>query len=167
MVRRLTLEDAGRFQALRREALDREPFAFGSSLEDDRFRSADLVREMLLDAEQAVFGAFDPDLVGMAGVLRLNRRKLRHKAQLWGVYVRAEHRGRNLGRALVEAAIRFARDQDGVRLLHLTVTERATAAAALYAKLGFVVWGVEPGGLCIDDVEVAERHMVLRLQERP
>jgi len=159
----LTTDDAAEYFELRREALVREPFAFGSSPGDDRFRSIELVRVMLLDAEQAVIGAFAPDLIGSVGVLRMNRRKLRHKAEMWGMYVRAEHRGAGVGRALVEAAIRFAREQEGLRLLHLTVTEKAVAAAALYQSLGFVVWGIDPAGLHVDGLDVSQKHMVLTL----
>jgi hypothetical protein len=41
----------------------------------------------------------------------------------------------------MEAAIGFARDQDGMRMLQLAVTEKAVAAGRLYEKLGFMVWG--------------------------
>ncbi len=68
-----------------------------------------------------------------------------------------------MGRRLVEGAIRFARDGDGIRQLHLAVTDRAVAAAALYEKLGFLVWGIEPAGLRVDGVDLAEKHMVLKL----
>ena len=161
--RRLAEADAVEYLALRREALEREPFAFGSSPDDDRLRSVELVREMLLDADQAVIGAFASDLIGTVGVGRMNRRKVRHKAQLWGVYVRREHREAGVGRQLIEAAIRYARDQQGVELLHLTVSERAVAAAALYESLGFTTWGIEASGLRVDGVDLAERHMVLVL----
>jgi ribosomal protein S18 acetylase RimI-like enzyme len=63
----------------------------------------------------------------------------------------------------VEEAIRFAREGDGIRQLHLAVTDRAGGAAELYEKLGFVVWGIEPAGLRVDGIELAEKHMVLRL----
>jgi ribosomal protein S18 acetylase RimI-like enzyme len=112
-----------------------------------------------------VFGAFAPELRGAVGIRRLERPKLHHKAELWGMYVRASHRRAGLGRRLVEAAIQFAREQDGVRQVHLAVTERAVAAAALYESLGFVTWGIEPAGLRVDGVDLAERHMVLRLDE--
>jgi ribosomal protein S18 acetylase RimI-like enzyme len=83
------------------------------------------------------------------------------------MYVREEHRRAGFGRRLVEEAIRFAREQDGVRQLHLTVTDSATAASALYEKLGFVVWGLEPAGLRVDGVDLAEKHMVLRFADLP
>jgi GNAT superfamily N-acetyltransferase len=163
VIRRLVDGDAVDYFALRREALEREPHAFGSSPGDDRFQSVELVRESLADSEQAIVGAFERELVGAVGIRRLTRLKLRHRAELWGMYVRAEHRRSGLGRRLVEEAIRFARERDDIRQVHLAVTDRAAAAATLYEKLGFVVWGIEPAGLLVNGIELAEKHMVLRL----
>src|SRR5262245_26768780 len=147
VVRRLAPGDAVEYFALRREALEREPHAFGSAAGDDRFQSVELVRDSLADSEQAIIGAFGSELVGAVGIRRLTRVKLRHRAELWGMYVRADHRRVGIGRRLMEDAIRFAREGDGIRQVHLAVTERAAAAATLYETLGFVVWGTEPAGL--------------------
>ena len=67
-----------------------------------------LIRAARQEREGAVFGAFDSALVGVVGVRRQTRQKERHKAQIWGMYLREEHRGRGLGRRLMEAAIAFA-----------------------------------------------------------
>ena len=163
MIRRLVASDAEGYIVVRSEALECEPFAFGTSAGEDIARSVVRARRMLADRQNAVFGAFDPDLVGVVGVRRQSRKKLRHKAELWGMYVRLEQRGRGLGRQLMEAAIAYAREQDGVRLLHLVVTERAVAAAVLYDKLGFLTWGIEPAGLHVDGADITEKHMVLTL----
>jgi RimJ/RimL family protein N-acetyltransferase len=163
MIRRLTPIDAEVYMQLRREALEREPYSFGSSPADDRMRSIELVREILDDSSHAVFGASMPGLVGAVGIQRLTRKKTAHKAELWGLFVRPESRRQGLARQLVEAALDFARAIDGVRQVHLCVTEQAAPAAALYEKVGFVTWGVEPAGLSVDGVDVAERHMILRL----
>ncbi len=163
MVRRLVDADADAYFELRREALEREPYAFGSSPGYDRFRSVVQVREALADPNQAVIGAFAPELIGAVGVRRHTLPKLHHKADVWGMYVRAGHRRSGWGRRLMEEAIRFARGLEGVRQVHLAVTEKAVAAATLYEALGFVVWGVEPAGLRLDDVDLAEKHMVLKL----
>jgi len=162
LIRRLTPDDAESYRLLRQEALKREPFSFGSSPEDDRLRTIDLVRGTLNDPAHAVFGAFAPELAGAVGVRRETRVKLRHKAVLWGMYVAPPHRRLGIGRRLVEEAIRFARDEDGIAQLHLTVTERANGARELYESLGFVVWGVEPAGLRVDGADLVENHMVLR-----
>jgi len=71
-VRRLRVEDAAGLVSLRRAALEADPFAFGSSIADDRDLSLELVRASLRDHdEQAVFGCLEGGgLVGMVGVAR-------------------------------------------------------------------------------------------------
>ena len=163
VIRRLTPADAASFMGIRREALESEPFAFGSSPDEDFVQSLEQAHGLLAASQSAVFGAFAPQLVGIVGVRRHTRKKERHKAEIWGMYLREEHRGRALGRQLMEAAIAFTREQDGVRLLYLTVTDRAQTAAALYEKLGFVIWGMEPAALHVDGADLTSKHMVLKL----
>jgi hypothetical protein len=88
-VRRLRVEDAGPLVALRREALETDPMAFGSSIADDRGLSLELVRTLLVDPEeQAVFGCLEGDhLRGMVGVMRASKMKQRHTGSIWGMYV--------------------------------------------------------------------------------
>ncbi|MGP8234474.1 MAG: GNAT family N-acetyltransferase, partial [Limisphaerales bacterium] len=53
-----------------------------------------------------VFGAFqEGQLVGTAGFFRYPLAKARHKGRIWGVYVRANCRGRGIGRALLIALL--------------------------------------------------------------
>ncbi len=52
------------------------------------------------------------------------------------LYVVPEQRGRGLGRALLEAAMRWARER-GARHIDLTTGEADTAARALYESAGF------------------------------
>ena len=68
-VRRLRVEDAGPLVALRPEALESDPMAFGSSIADGRGLSLELVRTLLADhEEQAVFGCLEADhLRGWSG----------------------------------------------------------------------------------------------------
>jgi RimJ/RimL family protein N-acetyltransferase len=164
MIRKLTPEDAEAYRTLRHEALQREPFSFGSSPDEDVAQSLDFVRAMLSDSRQALFGVFVPQLVGAVGVRGLPRKKTRHKAEIWGMYLREDHRGRGLAQQLLEAAIQFACSLEGVRFVHLSVSERAVAAGKLYEKLGFVAWATEPSALNVDGVDVSEQHMILRLQ---
>jgi ribosomal protein S18 acetylase RimI-like enzyme len=164
MIRRLTPEDADAYIQLRREALLAEPYAFASSLEDDQAQSPAVLQKLLTDDDEAIFGCFVPQLVGVAGIYRQPGRKSGHKAQLWGVYVSRPHRGRGHGSALVEAALSFARSLIGVRLVQLCVTEHSTPALELYRRFGFVSWGTEPAALQVGDECLAEHHMYLMLE---
>ena len=164
-IRRLRPDDAPALRKLRRDALIQEPLAFKSSPEDDRCASLDFLRAILGDEdEQAVFGAFDAEsLVGMVGALRAPRRKLRHRVDVWGVFVLPAHRGRGLARALLAAAIEQARAWPGVTQVHLGVSSAASAAARLYEGLGFVEWGTESHALQHEGTFADERHLVLEL----
>jgi hypothetical protein len=71
MIRRLGSDAAAAYVQLRREALEREPYSFGSSPEDAQ--SVETIRETLRKPDTAIFGAFKPDLVGVVGIHRLTR----------------------------------------------------------------------------------------------
>lgn len=168
--RPLTREDAPRLHALRREALSADPTAFGASPEDCPLRELAEVEAHLTSPDRAVFAIADPDqperLVAMAGIIRETRKKQRHRSSIWGVYVSPEHRGRGLGRAVVEACVNHAQAWIGIESVVLSVSAQGAAARALYESLGFVVWGTEPDSHRIDGSEVSQHHMVLRLSQR-
>jgi RimJ/RimL family protein N-acetyltransferase len=167
--RRLTHADAARLQFLRRDALFAEPTAFGASPEDCAFRELAAVEAHLTNPDRAVFAIADPDrperLVAMAGIIRETRKKQRHRSSIWGVYVSPSHRGRGLGRAVVEACVDHARTWTSVESVALSVSAESTAARALYESLGFVIWGTEPDSLRVDGLEVGQHHMVLKLAQ--
>jgi ribosomal protein S18 acetylase RimI-like enzyme len=163
MIRKLLLADANAVLRLRREALEREPLAFSSSPTEDRVQVSGAVEEYWAHPTKAIFGAFAPDLIGMAGIVQEEGAKSRHKAQLWGVYVTPARRGAGIGRALVEAAIEFAGSLDGVTHVHLAVAESGQAARTLYEHVGFRTWGTEPVAIRVGEVSVAEHHMIREL----
>jgi RimJ/RimL family protein N-acetyltransferase len=164
IVRRLRAEDAGALMILRREALETVPLAFAASVEDDRGLDRELVERSLAAAgEEAVFGHFDGgELTGMVGLVRLSKLKQRHQALLWGMYVSARARRRGAGRALVDAAIRQAREW-GVDQVELGVTEAAPAAKRVYEAAGFRTWGHQRRSLGWQGRFVDEDHMALDL----
>ena len=82
MVRRLAPEDAEAYRTLRREALQREPFSFGSSPDEDRARSFEL-RPRDDGRSRRGIRRIAPELVGAVGVRGLPRKKTRHKAEIF------------------------------------------------------------------------------------
>jgi RimJ/RimL family protein N-acetyltransferase len=139
-MRRLGPADAAAYREIRLEALADSPHNFSSTLESEQAQPLGHFATRL--AEDFVLGAFSgPHLVGVAGFYVQPRPKHRHKGLLWGMYVRPDHRAAGIGRKLVEAIIAHARQH--VELLQLFVIADNTPARRLYAKLGFVEYGIE------------------------
>lgn len=158
--------DTGRFTRLRREALQEEPLAFGSSTEDDRLSFESAEKALADAANQAVFGLYaDNRLMGMVGIMRTDKVKEKHKAHIWGMYVSRALRRNGAGKALLNAAIQKANEWPGVSQIHLTVTETAVEAKHLYERAGFLEWGREPKALCSGGTVVDEHHFVLQLSK--
>lgn len=110
--------------------------------------------------DEIVFGSFvDSELVGVAGLAFEHREKAKHKASLFGMYVRDSCRGMGLGGQLVDAVMTGARSRPGVLLVQLTVTEGNLAALALYKRKGFVPLGLEPYAVAVGAEFVAKVHM--------
>lgn len=113
-------------------------------------------------ADAAVFVAeLDGDLVGRLSVSRDPHPASAHVADL-GMMVAAGQRRRGIGRALLEAAMAWARHA-GVRKLELHVFPWNEAALALYASCGFQRVGVRRGHYVRDGEEVDAILMELRL----
>ena len=111
-----------------------------------------------------VLGAFtDGLLVGVAGFVREQGEKFRHKGFVWGVYVSERWRGHGVGRQLMTALLEKARAQTGLERITLHVATVQVAARQLYASLGFEPFGCERESLKVAGVYVDEESLVLRL----
>lgn len=167
---RLTADDADRYWRIRQTMLTESPWAFGSDPESDNARDPAAFAARLAKPYHAIFATEDGacgELTAAAGVARRPRRKLWHRAEIWGVFVRQEHRRRGLGEIVVRAAIDEALSWPGVDSVALCVSS-GSEADRLYRRLGFEVWGREPDCLRLDGVSYDELHMVLRMRsERP
>jgi ribosomal protein S18 acetylase RimI-like enzyme len=167
-VRRFGAEDLSALVALRREALEADPTAFGASLDDDRGLDPDFVRSVLTNAdEEAIFGYFDgEDWAGMVGIARVSKTKERHTAIIWGMYVSSRIRNKGVGRALLDAAIRQA-GAWGLDHVQLSVTETSASARRLYESAGFRLWGRQPRALLHGGRFLDTDHLTLDLRGRP
>ena len=110
---------------LRLRALREDPDAFGSTLEREQSRPA-ADWGFWIAGTLIAFDGDDP--VGMAN-LKLDA----EPAEIFGVWVAPEARGKGVGRALVTALLERAGD----RTIKICVADTAPAARRLYERLGF------------------------------
>ena len=139
--------DAPQYRDLMLQAYELAADAFTSSAKDRRAEPESFWVKRIRHPHDlsAAFGAFDDQaLVGMVALEFSAKPKTRHKALVIGMYTVPAHRGKGIGRALLQAAIEHARAKDGIHLLTLTVTEGNDPAISLYRSLGFQIFGVEP-----------------------
>jgi GNAT superfamily N-acetyltransferase len=163
-IRRLGPGDGPAFRELRLEALRAEPEAFGSDYLENLHRPVEFFVSRLEAASNCTLGAFDGvRLVGMVGFHRPEGIKVRHRAEVFGMFVAASHRRRGLGRRMLEALIEAARAEPELLQLQLAVTTTLGPARALYDRLGFVPFGIEPRGLCVEGRSYDLEHRQLAL----
>jgi ribosomal protein S18 acetylase RimI-like enzyme len=143
-IRQATVADAEALRALRLEALQRHPEAFGSDYEREIVRPGSFWIERLAQPHGAVFvAAAATDLIGMTGVYRSELVKMKHNATVWGVYVRSGWRGRQVAVDLLSAAVNWA-EQRSLKSVKLAVVTSNGSAIRAYIKSGFQVYGLDP-----------------------
>jgi len=136
--RLLTCTDAMAYRDIRLDGLRQNPEAFASTFEDERDRPLDWFKEMIMLSQ--IFGAFLAQrLVGVVGLRSHADAKLRHKAMIWGMYVRHEARQYGIGERLINEAVAYASTH--VEQIQLAVVTENEAARRLYAKAGFIEYG--------------------------
>ena len=163
-LRRLVASDAANFRTLRLEGLRSHPEAFSASWEDEVSKPLPWFVERL--ERSIVSGGFSDDLtlLGTAGLQVSDGIKTRHKAVLWGMFVRPEARGTGLAAALVAHLL----DQAAtiVEEVRLAVVTSNTAAVRLYTRAGFRKYGLERHALKIGGCYYDELLMTRDLNTR-
>jgi ribosomal protein S18 acetylase RimI-like enzyme len=166
-IRLFTEQDAQMLWDLRMLALETDPWSFVDSPEELRAISVEEFATRLRadDAENFIVGAFEQQTaVGMVGCYQEVPLKRRHKAWIWGVFVKPAARGRGIARSLMQATIQHAKMIDGLDMVMLTVSVDQLAPRRLYESLGFRSIGVEPKGIKIGNQAHDEEHMVLEFR---
>jgi len=163
-IRRLAQTDAVLYRGIRLEALQANPEAFGSTFEVENAQPLSWFSDRL--GGSTMLGAFcNAELVAIAGFAVQQGQKRAHKGILWGMYVRPAARKASVGRRLVEAICNLARQQ--VELIQLTVVRNNEQARSLYARLGFLEYGVEKNALKQDGRYYDEVLMAKDLLDNP
>jgi ribosomal protein S18 acetylase RimI-like enzyme len=137
-ISRLTESDWRTFAELRLQALtDTLGTADSQYREEISFTAAQWRRRLRAHAQFVV--TIDDRPVGLIGAQRENTETV----YLYSLWLDPGARGRGLGRALVSAAIEWARDERA-RAVTLRVNTDNTAARGVYEGLGFRACTVEP-----------------------
>lgn len=165
-IRLLTADDAIDFWNLRLRALREEPSAFSAAYEEEVSKSIEdivnRIREQWSLPENYIVGSFKNGLlIGMVGFVREQRNKLRHKGNIWGMYVVPEARVAGIGRLLLNEVVRRSHNLDGLEQIVLTVTSNNKPAKRLYENIGFRCYGVEKRALKIGHDYFDDEFMVL------
>jgi ribosomal protein S18 acetylase RimI-like enzyme len=158
-VRQLTAADAALFRDLRLEALQAAPTAFSSSYQEESSRT---VGDYARIAETSrIFAVFADDVaVGLAALRVLEWRNVRHRGEIWGMYVRESHRGGGAAAALMDGLLAAAAAL--VSQVELNVVADNARAVAYYERHGFAEIGRIPtaardGGNLIDEIMMFRR----------
>lgn len=167
-IRGLGPEDAEVFSAIRLESLEQEPEAFGASLGEERKRTLEGWKERLTFSpthENGYYGAFSGgELAGIIGYFRHKGAKVRHKAEIVSMYVKASHRGTGMAAGLMQAALSHLRSIQEIDQVQLAVVSSNHAAARFYEKMGFQPYGFEKRALKIGERYVDETHLYLLME---
>ena len=122
------------YRDLRLEALKNDPIAFGSSYEEEIKISREKWKKKI---KNVLFALSDDEPIGMIVYIFDNKLKTRHIANIFGVYVKKEHRGKGIGKKLVENAISLIRKNKNIIKINICVNPKQKSAVKLYEKYGF------------------------------
>lgn len=123
------------------------------------------VSKSISNQENFTYGAFkDEELVGVITLLQETPQKLRHKANILGMYVSPKMRGMGFGKALLHEAIKKAKNIETVEKLNLSVVTSNENAKNLYSQLGFEIFATEKNALKLNNTSYDEFHMSLKIR---
>lgn len=115
------------------------------STRDDEKQSNYLKETTESDREIELLAIVDGEVVGMAGFNAIGSKyKVRHRAE-FGITVSKNYWGQGIGKAIMNACIKCAKEAGYIQL-ELDVVADNTRAIELYKKLGFIEFGRNPKG---------------------
>ena len=145
LIREATVANALQFRALRLEALQDSPTAFGADYETNLNQPAEYWESRLkADEDATIFLAeYEHNLIGMTGIVRGRSKKTKHNAWIWGVYVTPEWRGLRIAGELINSCCDWAIAREIV-IVKLGVGATNRSAIRCYERCGFSAYGTDP-----------------------
>jgi ribosomal protein S18 acetylase RimI-like enzyme len=167
LIRKLTIHDAAALKAIRLEAVQDSPASFMPNVAEVRARTIESFSQLLSDPNDSVYGAFvEAELIAIAGLRRNSAAKLKHKANIFGVYTQAAQRNKGIARRLLLTLLDDAYSDPHLVQITLSVNTENKSAQALYCSLGFEPYGLEKNAMMVDGVFIHEAHLVLYVPDR-
>ncbi|NML94203.1 GNAT family N-acetyltransferase [Novosphingobium olei] len=158
---RLTPDDAERFLAMRRLALDGDAQNFRGASVDDAALGLQAWRDRLARDHVVALEA-DGAWLAVGGLTRFPGVKLDHKGLIWGMYAVPAARGTGAAARILDALEQAARAMP-LRQLQLTLMADNLRARRLYERHGFELYAIEPDSVCREDGYADEALMWKRL----
>ncbi len=139
----LPLENWQEYKELRLRALQTDPQAFSEPYSRPVAWPDEKWQQRLQTANEGkttniLFARLDGKLVGMVGFYRDENDFANHSAQIWGVYVDPEQRGKGIAKSLFSAILEKLTSNPDINLVKLEVNTDQESAKKLYASFGFV-----------------------------
>lgn len=137
-IKKLSEKNWKEFRELRLEALNTDPAAFGSSFEEEVLFSQKEWKKRIHDI---LFATFNNKPVGMIVYVFEEKLKIKHIANIYGVFVKKEFRGQKIGEQLIKNAISVISKRKDIIKIKLNVNPDQKSAVKLYEKYGFKITG--------------------------
>lgn len=161
-IRILGPKDAVIYKEVRLEALQNHPEAFSSSYDEERDFPLKRIESRLNEEHSFTFGTFaENKLIGVVSLILETSNKIKHRANIFAMYVYHEKRKSGIGRSLMLEAIKKAKEIERVEQIYLTVTSSNEPAKKLYQSLGFKTYGIDKKALKVENTYFDDELMVL------
>lgn len=182
-IRDVVADDAMAIEQLRAHVYQTDPRTFSAPVEPPTTRSVEFLSGVLASyadrTDGLILGAFEPhdssvrtfaerdrELVGMVGCERMAAPYERHRARVWGLYIRQDHRRCGVATALLQRALRFVQRLDGIERIELETTSASVAAIGLYETLGFTTLLVDSTAMKTPEGYLGGVRMTLDVSRR-